>query len=125
GGAGHDTADYSARSDRLRITIDGNADDGASENDNVGLDVEGVIGGTDYDYIIGSAGNDTLIGALSPGSSTRAGDRIYGDDGDDTIDVADGDTFRDSAKCGRGLGDSLVRDLVERSSSTCESDTAQ
>jgi len=73
GGSGLDTGSYSARIDPLNVSLDGIANDGApGEGDNIRLDVENVIGGTDNDVIVarlfqenpnrlsGGGGNDTL-----------------------------------------------------------------
>ena len=93
GGPGIDTADYSARNGRIKITLDGKANDGAvgeangSEGDNVLADIERVIGGTGNDSITGSAGrntlqggggNDTLVGA-------RGDDLLIGGPGNDLL----------------------------------------
>ena len=54
GGAGLDTADYSARIASVTVDLDGAADDGeTAEADNVRPDVERLLGG---------AGDDTLTG---------------------------------------------------------------
>jgi Ca2+-binding RTX toxin-like protein len=80
GGNGIDTVDYSARTHGVTVTIgDYKANDGEpGDLDNVGLDVENVIG-SDYDDIItGSA----LANVITP----RAGnDTVNGGDGDDTF----------------------------------------
>src|SRR5437016_4799448 len=88
GGAKSDTVDYSASRANLTITMDGIANDGAAnERDNVGTDVENVIGGSGNDKITGSAaanvlrggaGNDTLIGGAGD-------DDLYGDLGNDIL----------------------------------------
>jgi Ca2+-binding RTX toxin-like protein len=53
GGNGSDTANYSARFVALSINLDGVANDGEpGEGDNLRLDVENVIGGTQGDTII-------------------------------------------------------------------------
>ena len=50
GGVGTDTVDFSQRTQRLTVTLDGQWNDGeAGEGDNVQTDVEGVIGGSDDD----------------------------------------------------------------------------
>ena len=84
GGEGIDTADYSRRSENLRITLDGVANDGAfskkrgSEKDLVSTDVENVSGGSGLDLIVGDAGNNVLSGG-------SGNDTIRGGDGNDTI----------------------------------------
>jgi Ca2+-binding RTX toxin-like protein len=114
GGDGTDTADYTTRSNPLRISLDGVNDDGASgDHDNVEPDVEGVIAGSDNDTLVGSgapnfldgragddrisggAGDDVMDGgANSPGDDSIDGgpgnDTAYGRAGDDALDGADG-----------------------------------
>jgi Ca2+-binding RTX toxin-like protein len=99
GGLGTDTADYSARSENLKLNLDGLANDGAAgENDKLYSDLENLTGGKGNDWITGSgannivrggAGNDTLEG--SSGNDTLYGDagldRLYGQSGDDTFYV--------------------------------------
>jgi Ca2+-binding RTX toxin-like protein len=71
GGDGNDYADYGARTTALTLSIDGVANDGeANERDNLGMDVEALIGGS---------GNDRLTGSAVANS-------LWGQDGDDTID---------------------------------------
>ena len=71
GGEGADYADYGARTTPLTLSLDGIANDGASgEADNLGLDVESLIGGSANDRLIGSS----------------AGNALWGQGGDDTID---------------------------------------
>jgi len=62
GGAGTDIANYEMRSTVLTIDLDGAADDGDSENDNIKTTVEGVMGGSAGDSITGGTGNDDLHG---------------------------------------------------------------
>jgi Ca2+-binding RTX toxin-like protein len=103
GGAGTDLADYSARTENLKLDLDGIADDGVpatattpGENDMLYADLENLTGGKGNDWIVGNglnniirggAGNDTLEG--SSGNDTLYGDagldRIYAQSGDDTI----------------------------------------
>jgi Ca2+-binding RTX toxin-like protein len=104
GGTGTDTVNYSGRSIALTITMDGvAADDGeGSENDNVRVDVENVIGGSANDTITGNAlnneitggtGNDTLNGGVGDdvfheGAATSGTDVFAGGDGVDTVDYS-------------------------------------
>ena len=97
GGIGTDTADYSARSENLKLDLDGLADDGAAgENDKLFADLENLIGGKGADWIVGNAlnnvikggaGNDTLEGGS--GNDTIYGDagidKLLGQAGDDTL----------------------------------------
>ena len=113
GGDGDDSASYSGRLGAVTITLDGIADDGeAGEADNVGADVEGALGGSGADRIVGNAvgnrlgggaGNDSLVGGASE-------DRLEGGEGDDTIDARDG--RYDSIDCGPGT-DTLLADPVD------------
>jgi Ca2+-binding RTX toxin-like protein len=71
GGAGADYADYGARTSSLTLSLDGVANDGAAyEGDNLGLDVESLIGGSANDRLIGSS----------------AANALWGQGGDDTVD---------------------------------------
>ena len=100
GGAGQDTADYSARTGAVTVTVDGVAND-AGESDNVGTDVDNLIGGSGDDRLTGSSwwqtidggpGNDTLYGGAN--NDTLLGgsgnDTLNGDDGDDVLDGEEG-----------------------------------
>ncbi|MGB7156976.1 MAG: calcium-binding protein [Tepidisphaeraceae bacterium] len=106
GGSGSDTADYAARRGVI-VTLDGIANDGSPtpsnlagyaldlyidpalfERDNVGTDVENVIGGRganfltgdeDANILIGGSGDDHLIGA-------GGNDSLYGHRGRDMLD---------------------------------------
>jgi Ca2+-binding RTX toxin-like protein len=102
GGEGTDTADYSKRSENLRLTLDGAANDGAyskkkgSEKDTLGTDIENLWGGSGADLIVGDAsanvlsgnsGNDTIRG--QDGNDTITGgaglDQLFGEAGDDVL----------------------------------------
>lgn len=78
GGAGFDKANYEYRVNNLVIDIDGAADDGESENDNVKSSVEAVMGGRGDDSITGGTGNDDLHGGAGK-------DSINGGAGNDSI----------------------------------------
>jgi len=85
GGAGSDTVTYAARTTSVRLTLDGRADDGEPrEHDNLGRDLEGVLGGRGDDIIVAGASGNLLRGG--PGA-----DRIAGGGGDDNIDGGPGD----------------------------------
>ena len=72
---GNDYVDYGARTQPLKLSLDGEADDGAAgEGDNIGTDVESVIGGSGDDSITGSP----------------EGNALWGSAGDDTINGRDG-----------------------------------
>jgi Ca2+-binding RTX toxin-like protein len=84
-----DTIDYSARTDRIVVTLDGAAGDGsAGENDNVFADIENVATG---------AGNDEITGS-------DAANNLNGGDGDDVLSGLGGD----DALAG-GLGSDVLR----------------
>jgi Ca2+-binding RTX toxin-like protein len=88
GGGGVDTADYSAETNPLSVTLDGQANDGeAGEGDNVPPNVENVIGGAADDHITGSVGKNTLDGGGGNNSITSLGgaDTLLGGDGNDTL----------------------------------------
>ena len=76
GGAGTDTADYTARTAPVTISIDGVANDGtAGEHDNIDGDVEVLRGGS---------GNDTF----DQGSAADGAQSIHGGLGVDTVTYA-------------------------------------
>jgi Ca2+-binding RTX toxin-like protein len=112
GGKGTDFADYSARTTRVEITLDGAANDGgAGEGDNVGVDVERLIAGSGgsrmagsaaTDRYVGGAGDDELIGSPTANPEIFLVD-FYGGDGIDTIS---GGGKRDSIR-GEGGNDVL------------------
>ena len=99
GGAGTDTADYSRRTSAVRVSLDGVANDGegsGAEGDNVGLEIERVLGGAGNDTLTGGPYDDELHGG--PGNDTLSGgagnDTLIGDTGDDTLNGDGGsDTF--------------------------------
>lgn len=97
GGAGTDTADYSFRTRRVNLSIDGIANDGfpdfSGEDDNIGSDIE---------FLVGGDGNDTLSGDSS-------GEFFDGGDGDDSMLGNGGnDTFLDSEGADFHLGGSGI-----------------
>ena len=95
GGPGTDTADYSARTAALRISLNGRSDDGeAGEWDNVFVDTENVIGGGGNDVLIGSGTNNRLEGRAGKDTITGGGgrDALYGGEGNDTFYARDGIT---------------------------------
>jgi Ca2+-binding RTX toxin-like protein len=103
GGTGSDTADYSAFTSAVQISLDNVANDGLASNahDNVLNDVETVFGGSGNDVITGSAsanslkgngGNDAIRG--SGGNDILDGgtgnDDLYGGSGSDRLNGGDG-----------------------------------
>jgi Ca2+-binding RTX toxin-like protein len=118
GGAGEDLlAAYAARTTAVTATLDGIPDDGApGEGDNVGTDIEDVVGGSGDDTIAGSAADNELAGG--PGNDAIAGgggnDGLHGDAGADLLDggpgrdLLDGDGGPDTLRSRDGATD---RDL--------------
>jgi Ca2+-binding RTX toxin-like protein len=89
GGGGRDTADYSARTGPVNVSLDGSANDGeAGEADNVASDVEVLAGGAGDDTLTGNAADNALLG--NGGNDTLNGgagnDQLDGAAGDDTLD---------------------------------------
>ena len=94
GGSGLDSVDYTGRLVGLTITLDDTANDGATgETDNVGSDLESIVGGNAADVITGDdsarslygqAGNDTLTGG-------GAADKLFGGAGNDSLTGGAGD----------------------------------
>lgn len=79
GGAGTDSLDYFGRTVAISISLDGQANDGATgENDDFGDGFEIFVGGNVADSITGSEGNDQLFGG-------SGNDTIDGGDGNDKI----------------------------------------
>src|SRR4051794_2892263 len=106
GGRGLDTADYSDATGPLSIDLDGNADDGTSnEGDRVEADVDRIVGGPFDDRIVAISGNHTFVGG--PGNDALLGgsgvDHLEGGVGDDRLnggvgsDVLDGGEGNDTA----------------------------
>jgi Ca2+-binding RTX toxin-like protein len=80
GGPGTDEVSYRGRAVGVRATLgSGTADDGEpGEHDDLGGDIEAVVGTDHADFIIGSASADSL-------SAEAGDDRVYGANGADTI----------------------------------------
>jgi Ca2+-binding RTX toxin-like protein len=120
GGQGSDTASWAPSADPVAVTLDGQANDGATgEND--GANVENIIGGHGDDHLTGNAesngisggdGNDTIDGGAGA-------DALYGDAGFDTILAQDGAV--DRIDCGSD-NDGATRDDFD-SVLNCETDT--
>jgi Ca2+-binding RTX toxin-like protein len=95
GGAGVDAVTYAARSASVTVSVDGVANDGQGESDNVGSDVERLVGGSGDDTLTGGAGHETLEGG--PGADTLSGgagdDILEGGAGTDDLDCGDGVDF--------------------------------
>jgi Ca2+-binding RTX toxin-like protein len=115
GGAGRDTVSYENRSGPVSVTLDGLPNDGeANEADNVGRDVEIVVGGTVGDTLLGDgdanrldggSGEDLLVGNAGP-------DILEGGDAPDLVQARDGRA--DVVDCGDARDLAIVdrRDTV-------------
>ena len=139
GGSGNDRANYSGgTSGPVVVSLDGVANDGgADENDNVGTDIEDVLGGSFDDTITGSAAANELDGGSGNDVVNGLGgsDGLSGDRGNDTLDGGAGidalsggagaDTLRsrdasaDDVLCG-GESDIAIAD-VKDTLRACES----
>lgn len=87
GGTGTDTADYSGRCENLSLRIGAGAVSGQSgENDDIGGDVENLIGGRGNDLLAGSIAANLLRGMAG-------NDTLEGNDG---ADISDGDGGNDT-----------------------------
>jgi Ca2+-binding RTX toxin-like protein len=95
GGTGVDTVTWASRTTAVTVTVGAGANDGAAtETDDVGADVEVVIGGTAADTFTGWTGSQTFYGGAGDDvfrmgllASTGAGaDTVYGEAGQDTVD---------------------------------------
>jgi Ca2+-binding RTX toxin-like protein len=128
GGPGTDTVSYATRSFNtagtagVTVILDGLANDGgSSDDDNIGTDVENVIGSSRADIITGSAVNNTLDGGAG-GDSIRGAsgadlliagagtDQLDGGDGSDTLRARDG--IRETVLCGNSV-DTAELDLED------------
>jgi Ca2+-binding RTX toxin-like protein len=91
GGDGSDVADYSEATTPVSVTPEGFPDDGAGgEGDNVDIDVEGAIGGSDSDLLIGNGGGGIFFGGngddrIGPGAGP---DVVFGGPGFDAVSYA-------------------------------------
>jgi Ca2+-binding RTX toxin-like protein len=101
GETGRDTLTYEDRTHPVTVSLNGRDDDGeAGERDNVGDDVEVVLGGTVDDDMSGDGDANTLDGGPGEDLVTgRAGrDILEGGNAPDLIRARDGD--RDRVDCG-------------------------
>ena len=113
GGAGTDTVTYENRAAGVRVSLDDVANDGAKrEGDDIGSDVENLVGG---------AGNDVLTGSKRRNVITGGGgrDRLFGLAGADVFfaddlvaDRIDGGAGRDTATM--DFGKDRVRSVERR-----------
>jgi Ca2+-binding RTX toxin-like protein len=94
GGPGHDSAEYDTRY-RVRLEIDGRANDGGRrEHDDIGA-VETAFAGSKADVLVGDA-EDQILGERDGDGDVRGragADRLFGDYGDDRVSGGGGDDF--------------------------------
>lgn len=108
GGAGFDEVRYDDRTDGVRVTLDGLANDGRpprifrvfgtpqfispGERDNVHSDVEAVCGGKGNDTLTGHDGDNALYGLEGDDqlNGLGGGDRLFGGSGADAISGGEG-----------------------------------
>ena len=98
---GRDTLSYEDRTNPVTVTLNGLPDDGEDrEDDDVGADVEIILGGTVWDTLTGDRNANTLRAGSGEDLITgNAGpDVLNGGDAPDLIWARDGDT--DSVDCG-------------------------
>lgn len=89
GGPGADTSTYQFSAGRVKVTLDRRANDGtAREGDNVGSDIETVIGSVGDDRLFAGRSGTTLAGG--PGR-----DRLTGSVGRDVLDGQEDDDLLD------------------------------
>jgi Ca2+-binding RTX toxin-like protein len=122
GGSGTDTVMYANRSEELSLTIDGSGNDGSDidpdrgitgdlnpfngKMDDIGPDVENIVGGAGDDDIDGSEAANTLIGG-------GGDDDIDGKGGQDTVTGGEGDdSIRGGAGNDRGLAGNNGNDVL-------------
>jgi hypothetical protein len=111
GGDGVDTVDYSASIASVAADPDGVADDGvAGEGDNIGTDVENIVGGAGDDTLTAGPNGGTLQGGLGA-------DTFNGGAGDDRILSRDG--VADRVLCGAG-SDTVIGDPLDKVDASCE-----
>jgi Ca2+-binding RTX toxin-like protein len=141
GGDGVDLATYDSTAP-VTATLDGLRNDGAAgENDLIGPDVEGVVGGLGADTLTGNDGPNHLDGGGGKDRITGAGgndeltdvskgNTFDGGDGDDTITSrgifeSDESGFvgivpgHDTVGCGAGA-DTVIGDVLDRAAGDCE-----
>ena len=123
GSAGRaDTAYYGDRTEDLMLSLDGQANDGATgEGDNLSGSIENIVCGSGNDIVVGNGhpnqilgvdGNDSLVGG--GGSDTLVGgsghDTLRGQGAGDVINSADGEA--DTVSGGSG-NDTLTSDSLD------------
>ena len=90
GGGNYDTVDYSSRSIRVAVSIDGAANDG-TDADSDGIGEEGDNAQADVECVVGGSGDDLLVASDDPNFI----EGLWGKTGDDVLRGLGGmDTFR-------------------------------
>lgn len=117
GGAGNDTADYSGALDPIRVILDGKPNDGREgEHDNLGVDIENVIGSELGGNLIGSNRPNHLVGRAAARRIVGAGGRDLLE-GTGSIDALDG-RGGDRVNC-FGMADTVFADAGDIVSHDC------
>jgi RTX calcium-binding nonapeptide repeat (4 copies) len=118
GGAGHDHVSWYGTLEPVRVTLDGQANDGAAgENDFVHGDIEGATGGEGADVLVGDAQANSLVGSAGD-------DSIEAGAGEDQVDSGAGSDLmvggpgRDRLSNSTGQDDIRARD-GEQDTITC------
>ena len=115
-----DAVDYRAARSAVTVSFDGRPDDGeAGESDNVGTDVERLVGSPADETATGTARAEVLQGSDGEDHLADGGGRdvLSGGAGGDALWARDGDV--DRVACGRGR-DLAVVDAIDRIESDCE-----
>ena len=123
GDGGIDVADYSAMTGVVTVTLDGVANDGVGEGDNVDADV--IRGGKAADSLTGGPGDERLIGG-------QGADQLRGGDGSDALvggqgaDLLDGEGGTDVADYSAAtLGVTVTLDATANDGYAGENDDAR
>jgi hemolysin type calcium-binding protein len=91
GGPEQDRVSYASRRRGLRVSLDGQRNDGQrGERDNVGADVEGVVGGRGSDRLVGNGRPNELGEDAALGEGGGGSDRLIGKGGKDVLAGGDG-----------------------------------
>ncbi len=109
GGPGVDRVSFYSRTGRVRVDLDGRADDGLSgERDNIRPDVEEIYGGSGADRLIGNGAANLLYGDVGADRLEGHGgdDELVGGGAENEMDVLLGGAGDDSLESGGG-GDIL------------------
>jgi hypothetical protein len=123
GGTGFDTLITTGGSTGVNITLDGAANDGKpGQSQNIGTDVEHVVGGDGNDELAGNGSANTLDGGNGNDTLTANGgnDTLNGGANDDILQAHDGDP--DTVNCGPGNDHAFV-DPSDTVASDCETVT--